>query len=302
MADRIRRHPRTIATRTISRRTWLEWMGRAGGLSLAGLALGCSPDDDGGGAPGAGGQPLGGGGTDIGGVDAGSAALDVGGAGRTTAADAGAAADVGAPSAADAGGPSGIIFEPLSDAATTIKPWGENTVDPQDAKSIIKSWSLKVDGMVETPRDLSFADVLALTRQDQVTDFHCVEGWSVYDIPWNGVHMQTLFDLVKPTAKATHVTFHCVQAPNGIKYDESLPLKIALEPKTLLAYGADDLSLPLRHGFPLRLVIPRLLGYKNAKTIERIELTDHPIDGFWVELGYPYDAEVPPERLREGKY
>ena len=70
----------------------------------------------------------------------------------------------------------------------------------------------------------------------------------------------------------------------------------------MLAYGADELSLPLRHGFPLRLVIPRLLGYKNAKTLERIELTDHPIDGFWVELGYPYDAEVDPSRLRPGKY
>ena len=70
----------------------------------------------------------------------------------------------------------------------------------------------------------------------------------------------------------------------------------------MLAYGADELSLPLRHGFPLRLVIPRLLGYKNAKTLERIELTDHPIDGFWVELGYPCDAEVDPSRLRPGKY
>ena len=296
----------------MSRRSWISWMGQAGALSLAGLALRCTPDgssDLGGGA----GQPLGGGdasgttgttdATDGQSTDS-AAPAEAGGLGEdvTAATDAGATLDTGDPAGADAGPPTSIAFAPTSDADTTIKPWGENTVDPQDAEAIIATWSLRVDGMVETPIELSFADLIALLRQDQVTDFHCVEGWSVYDIPWNGVHMSTLFDLAKPLAGATHVTFHCVQAPNGKKYDESLPLDIALEPKTMLAYGADDFSLPLRHGFPLRLVIPRLLGYKNAKTIERIELTDHPVDGFWVELGYPYDAEVPPERLRPGKY
>ena len=55
-------------------------------------------------------------------------------------------------------------------------------------------------------------------------------------------------------------------------------------------------------GFPLRLVIPRLLAYKNAKYVERIELTDKPVEGFWVKLGYSYEGEVPEDRLREGKY
>ena len=52
----------------------------------------------------------------------------------------------------------------------------------------------------------------------------------------------------------------------------------------------------------MRLVVPRLLGYKNAKYVERIELTDHPVEGFWVAAGYPYDGEVPASRLRPGKY
>ena len=60
--------------------------------------------------------------------------------------------------------------------------------------------------------------------------------------------------------------------------------------------------LLLVHGFPLRVVIPRLLGYKNAKYVERIELTNHAVYGYWVSAGYPYDGEVNPDRLRPGKY
>ena len=88
----------------------------------------------------------------------------------------------------------------------------------------------------------------------------------------------------------------------GDEYNESLPLDIALEPKTMMAYGVNCNTMPLNHGFPLRTVIPRLLGYKNAKYVYRVELTDAPIEGFWVRLGYGYDGEVPPARLREGHY
>jgi DMSO/TMAO reductase YedYZ molybdopterin-dependent catalytic subunit len=70
----------------------------------------------------------------------------------------------------------------------------------------------------------------------------------------------------------------------------------------LLGYGVGGSTLPVAHGFPLRLVVPRLLGYKNAKYLVRIEATDHPVDGFWEFYGYSYDGDVPSERLRPGKY
>ena len=79
-------------------------------------------------------------------------------------------------------------------------------------------------------------------------------------------------------------------------------MDIALEPRTLLGYGIGGSTLPLGHGFPVRMVIPRLLGYKSAKYVERIEFSDHPVDGFWVAAGYPYDGNVPASRLREGKW
>ena len=176
--------------------------------------------------------------------------------------------------------------------------WPVRTVDAQDLTAILASWRLSVDGMIDAPGTYSFGELGSLPRQDQVTDFHCVEGWSVHDVPWNGVRLATVLELAEVRSAATHVTFHTI----GGKYNESLPLAVALEDRTLLAYGVAGSTIPLDNGFPLRLVVPRLLGYKNAKYVDRIELTDRPVEGFWVAAGYDYDGEVPAQRLRPGKY
>jgi DMSO/TMAO reductase YedYZ molybdopterin-dependent catalytic subunit len=192
----------------------------------------------------------------------------------------------------------GFPFAPGTSGHEVFDGWGERTVDPQDLAKILASWTLTVDGMVQTPLELGFSELVALPRQDQVTDFHCVEGWSIYDVPWSGLHLSQLLAKAKPEAQATHVTFHTL----GGSYNDSLPLSVATEPRSLLGYGIAGATLPLKHGFPLRVVVPRLLGYKNAKYVHRVELTDHPVEGYWVKAGYPYDGEVPKGRLRPGKY
>jgi DMSO/TMAO reductase YedYZ molybdopterin-dependent catalytic subunit len=192
----------------------------------------------------------------------------------------------------------GFPFLPGAGQHEVFENWGERTVDKQDLQQILQSWRLTVDGLVESPRVYTFADLVGLERTDMLVDFHCVEGWSILDVPWNGVHMSKIFELVKPQSLASHVTFHTI----GGKYNESLPLEVALEQKTLLAYGIAGSTIPFKHGFPLRIVIPRLLAYKSAKYVHRIELTDEPVHGFWVAAGYSYDGEVPESRLRPGKY
>ena len=172
------------------------------------------------------------------------------------------------------------------------------TVDEQNLAQILSSWTLTIDGMVEKPLTLTFGDLLDMTPRRQSTDFHCVTGWSVLDVPWIGVPISDLLQRVTPLETATHITFHC----NGDIYTESSTLEEAMEPNSILAYGAGDSTLPLDHGFPLRLIIPRKLGYKNAKYLYRIELTDTPLWGYWEQRGYPYEADVPESRLREGKY
>jgi len=189
-------------------------------------------------------------------------------------------------------------FEPGKTDKEVFEGWGERTVDEQDIGDILATWKLKVDGLVEEPLVLTFAELVGLPATEQTTDFHCVEGWSIHDVPWNGVHLQRLFETARPKQAATHVTFHTI----GGEYNESLPVGIALEPRSILAYGIGGSTLPLKHGFPVRFVVPRLLAYKNPKYVERIELADRPVDGYWVARGYPYAGEVPSSRLRPGKY
>lgn len=201
-------------------------------------------------------------------------------------------ADGGADAGPDAGagcGPDDFPFAPGPEAHPVYEGWGERTVDPQGMLEILAGWRLRIDGMVGSPVELAFHQLLALPRHDQVSDFHCVEGWTIRDVPWNGVHFSQLLELAGPLAEATHVTIHT----RGDVYGESLPLDVALEPATLLAYGVGCSTLPLKHGFPLRVVVPRKWAYKSAKYVYRLELTDHPVDGFWEKHGYPYDADVP---------
>jgi hypothetical protein len=188
----------------------------------------------------------------------------------------------------------GFDFQP---GECDIDSWSQRTVDPQRLDNILANWQLTVDGLVDNELSLTFDQMVDLPSHDPVVDFHCVEGWSVYDVPWNGVHFRELFNQAGVQASATHVNFHSL----GGEYNESLPLDVALETNTIFAYGVGGSSLSIKHGFPARVVIPRLFGYKSAKFVERIELSDHPIDGFWVDRGYSYEGEVPSSRLREGK-
>ena len=263
----------------------LEWLGRSAVLALgADLIAACSSTTAGETDAGADGSPARDDGPTTGGGD--------GAPGRDGGHDAPPAEVTCDPDAGTA-----FPFAP-GPFDTPLSVWPVEIVDPPDLQAVLTSWRLTVDGLCAAPQSFTFADLGCLPRQDQVTDFHCVEGWSVYDVQWNGVHLQRLFDLVQPTAAATYVTFHTL----GDIYNESLKLDVALEPRTILGYGVGGNTLPVEHGFPLRVVIPRLLGYKNAKYIERIELTDAPAQGYWESFGYSYDGEVPPGRLREGKY
>jgi hypothetical protein len=282
--------PTAIIEETLSRRSLLDWMGKATVLGLTGGVISACLDDD-----------------ELAMADAGRGGGPDGDADGDTDRDPGAGDGGGADAAGQSDGSVDEVkackegdfpFEPGSRTHEVFGNWGERTVDPQDLEQILKEWKLTVDGMVQEPFTLSFAELLALKRQDQVVDFHCVEGWSIHDVPWNGVHLATLFDMARVKKGATHVTFHTVEDA----YNESLPLDVALEPRTLLAYGIDCNTLPLQHGFPLRLIVPRKYAYKSPKYVYRIELTDHPIDGYWVDKGYPYDGDVSENRLRPGKY
>jgi len=153
----------------------------------------------------------------------------------------------------------------------------------------LKSWRLKVEGLVDKPISLSFDEIKALPKKLHTKNFICVEGWGLDNQKWEGIHLKEVFSRVKISPKATFVTFHAV----GGQYKDSLSLKETLEPDTMLAYKLNGKNLPADQGFPLRLIIPRMYAYKGVKWVERIVFTERQETGYWEQGGYPVDGSIP---------
>lgn len=146
-------------------------------------------------------------------------------------------------------------------------------------------WRLVVDGAVEAPLTLSYAELLALPQADEEADFHCVTGWSILDLAFRGVRLQTVLALARPTAEATHLMAH---ASDG--YSTNLPLEEALKPDVLLVHQVEGAPLSRAHGGPVRIVVPQLWAWKGAKWVSRLELLTHDRRGYWEIRGYSNTA------------
>jgi DMSO/TMAO reductase YedYZ molybdopterin-dependent catalytic subunit len=149
-------------------------------------------------------------------------------------------------------------------------------------------WRLRIDGSVERPVTLTYEQLRALPRAEQVSDFHCVTGWSVKNVHWAGVRFRDLLAAARPRASARALTFVSAERP----YVDSLTLEEAYLKDAMLAYEMDGKPLSRPHGAPARVVIPEMYGYKNVKWVERIVVTDRPINGYWEVRGYDRDAWV----------
>lgn len=150
------------------------------------------------------------------------------------------------------------------------------------------SWRLTVDGLVDEPLRLTYDELRELPRVEQVSDFHCVTGWSVQDVHWAGVRLATLLDEVRPLPAARELAFTSSERP----YVDTLTVDQARLGDVLLAYEMDGRPLPRPHGAPLRLVMPRMYGYKSVKWVERITLAQDAAPGYWEQRGYDSDAWV----------
>ena len=171
-----------------------------------------------------------------------------------------------------------------------------------------EEYRLTVDGLVKQSKSFTYSDLKSFTQIEQVSDFHCVEGWSVQDIPWSGFRFREIMSRVEPESKATHIVFHSFgktgSAPEGQDhYIESLPINELLDPKReiLLVLNMNRNPLPEDHGGPLRLIAPYDLGYKSIKYISRIEFAHGARPGWWTLANpiYEIEARVPANRLRK---
>ena len=153
----------------------------------------------------------------------------------------------------------------------------------------LKTWRLKIEGLVEKPIALSFDEIKALPQKVQTKTFICVEGWGLDNQKWEGVHLKEIFSKVKVNSKAKFVTF----AAAGEQYRDSLSIKEALEPDTMLAYKINGKDLPPENGFPLRLIIPRMYAYKGVKWVEKVVFTEEQEIGYWEHRGYSVNGAIP---------
>jgi len=178
---------------------------------------------------------------------------------------------------------------PGQTATNRILRWGIDhpgitSTNPRIDTSI---YLLTVDGEVGNPVKLSWNNVLQLPHTVSVSDFHCVEGWSVLDCRWEGVRFKDLASLAKPKPTAQAVTFECVD-----NYTTSLFLSELEGDDVLLAYKLNGEDLEEGLGFPLRLIVPSKYAYKSALWVTRVRFTRGKELGFWERRGYSDSADV----------
>jgi len=183
------------------------------------------------------------------------------------------------------------VTNPLSDATglTRLVPsggWRIYTVADSMPRFDPATWRLRIDGLVHRPVELSYRDLRALPKAEQVSTFHCVTGWTVENVTWTGVRIRDVLAAAGPHASAHALRFISMEKP----YVDYLTLAQASLDDVMLAYEMEGQPLPQEHGAPLRLIIPEMYGYKNVKWVERIELVPQAGDGYWERLGYDRDA------------
>ena len=177
---------------------------------------------------------------------------------------------------------------PVVNAIAPTSGWRIYAVNPPMPVFDPATYRLKIGGQVGNPIELTYGELQALPTVEQVSDFHCVTGWSVIGVKWRGVRPQTLIDLVQPKAGLRQVTFSSLEQPY---VDGLAPDQFTLA-DTLIATHMDGVPLSRAHGAPVRLVIPQMYGYKGVKWLSEIRFDANETTGYWEQRGYDVDAWI----------
>jgi DMSO/TMAO reductase YedYZ molybdopterin-dependent catalytic subunit len=153
-------------------------------------------------------------------------------------------------------------------------PFANALAPPTDAFKQLQAggfrdWRLAVDGMVARPGSFSLADLKSMAVRSQITEVVCEEGWS-YIAEWIGTPLHEVLREVGPMPQARYVAYFSIDSD----WWDSIDMADALHPQTFLTWGMNDGDLPVGFGGPLRMRVPRQLGYKSVKFINRLTFTD----------------------------
>lgn len=172
------------------------------------------------------------------------------------------------------------------------------------------NWSVEVTGLTEQKKIYDVNDLIKMAGglEERIYRFRCVEAWSMV-IPWSGFALEKLIPKLKPKSSAKYIVFQTFNDPKigpNMKalpqypwpYQEGLKIEEALNPLSFMAVGMYGKNLPKQNGAPIRLVVPWKYGFKNIKSIVKIEFTDQQPSTLWNRLApdeYGFTANVNPE-------
>ncbi|WP_312519557.1 molybdopterin-dependent oxidoreductase [Anaerospora sp.] len=150
------------------------------------------------------------------------------------------------------------------------------------------TWKFTLSGLVDNPMSTTWKGFLDLPRVVQVSNFHCITGWSVYNVTYEGIALAQLLNLAGVQAAAKYVKFY---SGDGV-YTSALSLDQAQSSDVMIAVLMDGQPIPSDLGGPARLLVPQMYAYKGVKWLNAIELISEPHIGFWESRGYENDAWV----------
>ena len=163
----------------------------------------------------------------------------------------------------------------FSPSQISMPPLANEMAPPSDAFKRLQAagfadWRLSIDGLVDRPGSFSLAQLKSFPTRSQITMVQCEEGWS-YIAEWIGVPLSHVLDLVGTQPHARYVVYFSFQPD----WWDSMDMADALHPQTFLVYGMNGGELPVGNGGPLRMRVPRQLGYKSVKFITHLTVTDN---------------------------
>ena len=161
-----------------------------------------------------------------------------------------------------------------------------NGKDDDPPEVAMDSWTLEVGGLVARPGTYTLQTISSLPKRVMNPRHICVEGWSM--VPrWGGTPLAGFLGMVGADPEAKYLSVECAD-----DYTTSYDMPSALHPQTLLCYEAYDKPLTLPHGAPVRIVMPTKLGYKNAKWVRTLTVTNEKTGGYWEDQGYDWFAGI----------
>lgn len=145
----------------------------------------------------------------------------------------------------------------------------------------VSKWTFTISGLVEKERRIGYQEFMSLLRVEVLSDVHCVTGWTKLNNLWEGVSTRVMGGLVNMLLDAKFVTVHSAGG-----FTANLSLSDFFESDVLFAIKHNGELLTREHGYPVRLVVPRLYFWKSAKWVVGVEFIEENRPGFWESNGY----------------